>query len=339
MSWQHCKACLQNAFETNASIFLSAGKLRSRSNDQDVRHSSHHHHTPNVQWRESSLDSRLPLTQNGKHMPPQSRPESPFKSSKGKKTFRSLSRPASPPCTCDDEEEEDEAPRPPRSRSRGAGHPMGHDLPSHGIPPWDHESRDSRLSRATTTRTAGFDSLASSAFQMPENVFIDSVDHRQGHEVMEGHHVQALASDAISLDALSPRPRSRSRTRSRIERSSALANTHVRHISEHDNGGVGVRGGLVGNGYRRRSNSRPPDYHYHHELDRCRSFRDGGLDDHIEFCKCTCDDRVTEYDEFIIESKVSPILHSKMNLCISNDVTSRRGCHWKLRTKASLDTF
>ena len=280
-----------------------------------MRHSTHHH-TPNVQWRESSLDSRLPLTQKGHHpLPSNSRPESPFKSSKSAKRgqqFKSLSRPASPPCTCD--EEEDEPPRP-RTRSRGAGHPgghPGHDL-AHGLPPWDHESRDSRLSRATTTRTAGFDSLASSAFQMPDNVFLD----RHGHEVMEGHghevmdgHV-TLASDAISLDALSPRPRSRSRTRSRIAGgSSALANTHVvRHISEHDSGG-GVGGGrsIGGNGYRRRSNSRPPDYHYHHELDRCRSFRDGGLDDHIEFCKCTCDDFVTEYDEFIIESKVSTIL-------------------------------
>ena len=45
-------------------------------------------------------------------------------------------------------------------------------------PTWDQRSRgDSRMSRATTTRTAAsvgaFSSLASSAFQMPDNVFLD----------------------------------------------------------------------------------------------------------------------------------------------------------------------
>jgi hypothetical protein len=53
------------------------------------------------------------------------------------------------------------------------------------------------MSRATTTRTAasygGFSSLASSAFQMPDNVF----GHRNG-----GQPRQPLASDTISLEAL-----------------------------------------------------------------------------------------------------------------------------------------
>ena len=107
-----------------------------------------------------------------------------------------------------------------------------------------------------------------------------------------------LASDAISLEALSPRPRSRSRTRSR-----AAAASYRQYVIA--NGGANEHDRVTRS---RRSNSRPPDYHYHHELDRCRSFREGGLDDHIEFCKCTCDDRVTDYDEFVVnENKVGTL--------------------------------
>ena len=78
-----------------------------------------------------------------------------------------------------------------------------------GVPaePWDERSRDSKMSRATTTRTVasiGFSSLASSAFQMPDNVFGD-----RGRQTLPAN----LASDTISLEALSPRPRSRSRSR------------------------------------------------------------------------------------------------------------------------------
>ena len=189
------------------SLFLS-GKTRSRSND-------HYPSAHNVQWRESSVDARLP----------QIRPASPFK--RGKKT----PTPASPPCTCDDD---------------------------------GNVSRDSRMSRATTTRTAasvgGFSSLASSAFHM------------------EPRETADLVSDAISLDALSPRPRSRSRSR----------------LKSHQL-------------QRRSSGSRlllEPDYHYHHELDRCRSYVEGhgGLEHHMEFCKCTCSDH-RMYDEFV-EAKV-----------------------------------
>ena len=159
---------------------------------------------------------------------PQIRPASPFK--RGKKT--PTLTPASPPCTCDED---------------------------------GNYSRDSRMSRATTTRTAasgGFSSLASSAFQIePRESAADFV------------------SDAISLEALSPRPRSRSRSRQQ----------HKLH-------------------QRRSSGSRlllEHDYHYHHELDRCRSYVEGrgGLEHHMEFCKCTCNDHHRLYDEFV-EAKV-----------------------------------
>ena len=45
------------------------------------------------------------------------------------------------------------------------------------------------------------------------------------------------------------------------------------------------------------------DYHYHHELDRCRSFLEGSLEQHMEFCKCTCTSRPAVYDEYF-EQKV-----------------------------------
>ena len=87
--------------------------------------------------------------------------------------------------------------------------------------PWDDRSRDSKMSRATTTRTVaslgGFSSLASSAFQMPDNVF--GLDRRPPPLVSANTAQRppsagvALASDTISLEALSPRPRSRSRSR------------------------------------------------------------------------------------------------------------------------------
>ena len=253
-----------------------------------------------------------------------SRPESPFKSiksavSKKQSSFNVREQPpttrpsTSPPCTCDEDEEEDEddhdhvRPTSTRPTSRAVKGLLASEVP----PPWDQRSRDSRMSRATTTRTAAsanaFSSLASSAFQMPDNVFIDNGTGRPDTlEVVHAetaHAAVTLASDAISLEALSPRPfRSRSRTRSR-------AASHRYMIKEQQHAGGGGREVGHGSGGLRRSTSRPPDYHYHHELDRCRSFREGGLDDHIEFCKCTCDDRVTDYDEFIInETKVGLFL-------------------------------
>ena len=219
----------------------------------------------------------------------------------------------SPPCTCDEDEEEDEeddhdhvvTTRPTSRAVKG--------LLASEVPPWDQRSRDSRMSRATTTRTAAsanaFSSLASSAFQMPDNVFIEDTGTRPGTlEVVTTQAAAAvtLASDAISLEALSPRPfRSRSRTRSRAASHRYMLKEHAGEVGR--GGGSGHHGGASHGGLRR-STSRPPDYHYHHELDRCRSFREGGLDDHIEFCKCTCDDRVTDYDEFILnETKVGII--------------------------------
>ena len=191
------------------------------------------------------------------------RPESPFKSKAKKKQSRS--RPPSPPCTCDEDMER------PASSNRVLEHH------------WDRGRSESKMSRASTRMVGnggppgergslgGFSSLASSAFQMPDNVFGTR---------------RELASDTISLEALSPRPRSRSRSRSK-------------------------------SGRRRRSSSSrllmPPasstvqlDYHYHHELDRCRSFLEGSLEQHMEFCKCTCDEGPrTIYDnEYLAETKL-----------------------------------
>jgi hypothetical protein len=239
----------------------SCGKTRSRSNDQDNRNQP-----PIVQWRESSLDSRLTRPKR----PPSTtaaRPESPFKS----KSKHLISRPTSPPCTCDGESQQDTILEAPTTRP-----PTSTDLLLHHQEPWDQRSRESRMSRATTTRTAqsmgGFSSLASSAFQMVDNVvFGADVTDAPPPPRRPTHH------DAISLEALSPRPaRSRSRTRSR----GTVPREHPKSAT-------------------RQSSSRPLAYHYHHELDRCRAFRDGDLDQHIEFCKCTCaHDRIIDYDDF-----------------------------------------
>ena len=156
--------------------------------------------------------------------------------------------------------------------------------------PWDDRSRDSKMSRATTTRTVaslgGFSSLASSAFQMPDNVFGLDRPPRLARPPSAG---VALASDTISLEALSPRPRSRSRSRGH----SKLAG----HLEVAGNGGQQPP--------RRSSSSRllVEDYHYHHELDRCRSFLEGSLEQHMEFCKCTCSNGPAVYDEYF-EGKV-----------------------------------
>lgn len=253
-------------------------KARSRSNDQEATRYHHGHvygHQTSVQWRESSLDARLPSIK--RHLSQQPRPESPFKS-KSKKQHQS-SRPASPPCTCDEDTVMGDGRRTPASVV--LQQQIASPIDQLAVAAWeDQRSRDSKMSRATTTRTAaspfGFSSLASSAFQMPDNVF---ADHRAGPP-------RNLASDTISLEALSPRPRSRSRSR--------LKN-----------------GGLHHDHRRRSSGSRlladqEPDYHYHHELDRCRSFLEGSLEQHMEFCKCTCNNRPAVYDEYL-ESKVSSV--------------------------------
>ena len=77
--------------------------------------------------------------------------------------------PESPPCTCDEDTVAEADPMRPLS-AFGFGAPSPRSPPGLGVPlaepPWlDMESRDSKMSRATTTRTVaslgGFSSLAS----------------------------------------------------------------------------------------------------------------------------------------------------------------------------------